>query len=252
MMRKALLTLTALTLLASAAEARTWDEIKRSGTIKIATEGAFPPFNLLKGNELTGFEVDLANDLAKTMGLKVQWVTQPFDNLLIGLNQDRYDFVIASHGITPERARAVDFSNPHYCTGGAIVSRVGGPKTAADLKGKTVAVQVGTTYLQNVQKVPGVGPVKTFPKDTDAQAALMAGRTDAWVGDKFTGLDLVKAQKGKLVQGDLLFNERIGMAVKKGNASLLKELNTALTTALNNGTYAKLSNQYFGQDIRCR
>ncbi|WP_102126673.1 ABC transporter substrate-binding protein [Deinococcus planocerae] len=251
-MKRALLTLTALTLLASAAEARTWDEIKRSGTIRIATEGAFPPFNILKGKELTGFEVDLAGEMAKTMGLKVQWVTQPFDNLLIGLNQDRYDFVIASHGITPERARAVDFANPHYCTGGAIVSRPGGPKTAADLRGKAVAVQVGTTYLENVRKVPGVGDVKTFPKDTDAQAALMAGRTDAWVGDKFTGLDLVKAQKGKLVQGDLLFNERIGMAVRKGNSSLLKELNAALTKVQNNGTYARVSGGYFGQDIRCR
>ncbi|GAA5532413.1 ABC transporter substrate-binding protein [Deinococcus aluminii] len=251
MIKKALLTLTALSLLASAAEARTWDEIKKSGTIRIATEGAFPPFNLMKGNQLTGFEVDLANALAQQLGLKVQWVTQPFDNLLIGLNQDRYDFVIASHGITPERQKAVDFANPHYCTGGAIVTHPGGPMTAAALKGKTVAVQVGTTYLQNVSKVPGVGDVKTFPKDTDAQAALLAGRVDAWVGDKFTGLDLVKAQKGKLVQGDLLFNERIGMAVKKGNTSLLKELNAALAKAMNNGTYAKISNEYFGQDIRC-
>lgn len=251
-MKKALLTLSTLALLASVAEARTWADIKSSGTIKIATEGAFPPFNLLKGNQLTGFEVDLANALAKQMGLKVQWITQPFENLLIGLNQDRYDFVIASHGITPERQRAVDFTNPHYCTGGAIVSRVGGPKTAADLKGKTVAVQVGTTYLQNVSKVPGVGSVKTFPKDTDAQAALMAGRVDSWVGDKFTGLDLVKAQKGKLVQGALLFNERIGMAVKKGNSSLLKELNSALAKAMQDGTYAKISGEYFGQDIRCR
>ncbi|WP_216318749.1 ABC transporter substrate-binding protein [Deinococcus aestuarii] len=251
-MKRALLTLTALTLLATAAEARTWDEIKRNGTVRIATEGAFPPFNILKGKELTGFEVDLADELAKTLGVKVQWVTQPFDNLLIGLNQDRYDFVIASHGITPERARAVDFSNPHYCTGGAIVAKPGGPKTAADLRGKAVAVQVGTTYLENVRKVPGVGDVKTFPKDTDAQAALLAGRTDAWVGDKFTGLDLVKAQKGKLVQGDLLFNERIGMAVRKGNVSLLKELNAALTKVQNNGTYARVSGQYFGQDIRCR
>lgn len=252
MIKHALLTLTALSLLASAAEARTWDEIKKSGTIKIATEGAFPPFNLMKGTQLTGFEVDLANALAKQLGLKVQWVTQPFDNLLIGLGQDRYDFVIASHGITPERQKAVDFTAPHYCTGGAIVTKPGGPTTAAALKGKTVAVQVGTTYLQNVQKVPGVGSVKTFPKDTDAQAALMAGRTDAWVGDKFTGLDLVKAQKGKLVQGDLLFKERIAMAVKKGNTSLLKELNAALAKAMSNGTYAKLSREYFGQDVRCR
>lgn len=251
-MKKALLTLTALTLLISTASARTWDDIKKSGTIKIATEGAFPPFNLLKGKQLTGFEVDLANQLAKDMGLKVEWITQPFDNLLIGLNQDRYDFVIASHGITPERLKAVDFANPHYCTGGAIVTHPGGPMTADALKGKSVAVQVGTTYLENVKKVPGVGDVKTFPKDTDAQAALMAGRVDAWVGDKFTGIDFVKAQKGKAVQGALLFKEKIGMAVKKGNASLLKELNSALAKALSDGTYAKLSTQYFGQDVRCK
>ncbi|GGK87271.1 ABC transporter substrate-binding protein [Deinococcus radiotolerans] len=250
-MKKVVLTLAALSLLATA-QARTWTDIKKSGTIKIATEGAFPPFNIMKGNVLTGFEVDLANALAKQLGLKVQWVTQPFDNLLIGLKQDRYDFVIASHGITAERLKAVDFTNPHYCTGGAIVTKPGGPMNAAALKGKTVAVQVGTTYLENARKVPGIKDVKTFPKDTDAQAALMAGRVDAWVGDKFTGIDLVKAQKGKVVQGDLLFKERIAMAVNKGNASLLKELNAALAKSMSNGTYTKLSTQYFGTDVRCK
>lgn len=204
-MKKTILTLAALSLLAPLAQARSWDAIKASGTVKVATEGAFPPFNYFKGKQLTGFEVDLGTALAKQLGVGVEWVTQPFDNLLIGLGQDRYDFVIASHGITPARQKAVDFANPHYCTGGAIVSKVGGPKTAADLKGKTVAVQVGTTYLDNVQKVPGVGSVKTFPQDTAAQAALLAGRVDAWVGDKFTALDVVKAQKGRFQQGDLLF-----------------------------------------------
>lgn len=251
-MKKMLLSLTALALLGSTAQARTWADIQKSGTIKIATEGAFPPFNLMKGKTPTGFEVELAEILAKQLGLKVQWTIQPFDSLLIGLNQDRYDFVIASHGITPERQKAVDFSNPHYCTGGAIVTRPGGPLTAKALSGKTVAVQVGTTYLENVRKVPGVRDVKTFPKDTDAQAALMAGRVDAWVGDKFTGLDLIKAQKGKVVQGELLFREKIGMAVKKGNTTLLKTLNTALAKAQADGSYAKLSQRYFGEDVRCR
>ncbi len=196
--------------------------------------------------------MELGDAVAKQLGLKVEWITQPFDNLLIGLNQDRYDFVIASHGITPERAKAVDFSDPHYCTGGAVVSKPGGPKTAADLAGKVVAVQVGTTYLENVKKIGGVKDVKTFPKDTDAQAALMAGRADAWVSDKFLGLDAIKTMKGKLVQGDLLFQEKIAMAVKKGNEGLLKELNASLSKLENNGAYAKLSGQYFGQDIRCR
>ncbi len=251
-MKRTILALTALSLLASAAQARTWDQIKASGTIKIATEGAFKPFNYFEGKKLTGFEVDLAVAIAKQLGLKVEWITQPFDNLLIGLGQDRYDFVIASHGITPERAKAVDFSDPHYCTGGAIVSKPGGPKTAADLVGKTVAVQVGTTYLDNVSKIKGVKDVKTFPKDTDAEAALMSGRADAWVSDKFLGLDAIKSMPGKLVQGDLLFQEKIAMAVKKGNTSLTKELNASLAKLENNGVYAKLSNQYFGQDIRCK
>lgn len=251
-MNKALVALTALALLATTAQARTWDAIKQSGTIKIATEGAFPPFNYFEGKKLTGFEVDLGTAIGKQLGVKVQWVTQPFDNLLIGLNQDRYDFVIASHGITPERQKAVDFSNPHYCTGGAIVSKVGGPKTMADLKGKSVAVQVGTTYLENVQKVAGVGRVSTFPKDTDAQAALMAGRVDVWVGDKFSALEVVKAQKPKLQLGDLLFQERIAMAVKKGNSSLLTQLNSGLAAVQKNGVYAKLSQQYFAQDVRCK
>jgi polar amino acid transport system substrate-binding protein len=251
-MKKTLVILTTFALLATTAQARTWDAIKASGTIKIATEGAFPPFNFFEGKKLTGFEVDLGTAIGKQLGVKVEWVTQPFDNLLIGLNQDRYDFVIASHGITPERQKAVDFSNPHYCTGGAIVSKVGGPKMVADLKGKSAAVQVGTTYLENVQKVAGIGKVSTFPKDTDAQAALMAGRVDVWVGDKFSALDVVKAQKGKLQLGDLLFQERIAMAVKKGNSSLLTQLNAGLGTALKDGAYAKLSKQYFGSDIRCK
>lgn len=253
-MKKALLVLTALatTALATNAHARTWAEIKKAGTITIATEGAFKPFNYFEGKKLTGFEVELADALAKQMGLKVKWVTQPFDSLLIGLNQDRYDFVIASHGITDERKKAVDFTNPHYCTGGLIVAQPGGPKTAADLKGKTVAVQVGTTYLENVKKVAGVKDVKTYPKDTDAQQALMAGRTDAWVTDKFLALDAMKANSGKMQQGDLLFQERIAMAVKKGNSTLLKALNDAFAKSLKDGTYAKISSKYFKQDIRCK
>ncbi|ADV67556.1 ABC transporter substrate-binding protein [Deinococcus maricopensis] len=251
-MKRTLVLFAVLAATASPAQARTWDQIKSSGTIKIATEGAFKPFNYFEGKTLTGFEVELGNAIAKQLGMKVQWVTQPFDGLLIGLNQDRYDFVIASHGITPERQKAVDFSAPHYCTGGLIVSKTGGPKTAKDLSGKIVAVQVGTTYLDNVKKVAGVKSVKTYPKDTDAQQAIMMGRADAWVSDKFLAIDAIKANPGKLQQGDLLFQERIGMAVKKGNASLLKELNTTLQKLQGNGTYAKISGKYFGQDIRCK
>ncbi|WP_027482190.1 ABC transporter substrate-binding protein [Deinococcus pimensis] len=250
-MNRMLLVLAALAV-TGAAHARTLDQIKKSGTVTIATEGAFKPFNYFEGKKLTGFEVELAEAIAKQMGLKVKWVTQPFDSLLIGLSQNRYDFVIASHGITPEREKAVSFTSPHYCTGGLIVARPGGPKTGAALAGKTVAVQVGTTYLENVQKVKGVGDVKTYPKDPDAQQALLAGRVDAWVSDKFLALDAIKATAGKLQQGDLLFQEKIGMAVAKNNPTLVTGLNSALAAVQKDGTYAKISQKYFGQDIRCK
>lgn len=227
--------------------------IDKSQPLKIATEGAFAPFNYFKGKDLTGFEVDLGNEIAKKITGKSEWKTTPFDSLLIGLNQNRYDFVIASHGITAERAKAVDFTNPHYCTGGMIVTTAGGPKTAADLKGKIVAVQVGTTYLENVKKIPGIKEVKTYPKDTDALQNLMAKRVDAWVTDKFVGLDAVKANaKHNLQIGEMVFQEQIAMAVAKGNTELKAELNAALDSLKKDGTYLKISQKYFGDDVSCK
>lgn len=229
-----------------------FQDIQKAGTIRIGTEGAFKPFNYFEGKKLTGFEVDLANALAKHMNLKVQWIPQSFDSLLIGLNQNRYDFVIASHGITPERQKAVDFTDPHYCTGGLIVSKPGGPKTAKDLMGKLVAVQVGTSYLDNVRKVAGVKDVKTYARDPDAEQALLSGRVDAWVSDKFLALDAIKAAGTKIQAGDLLFQEKVAMAVQKGNTTLKTELNKALKAILASGEYAKISQKYFMQDIRCK
>ena len=235
-----------------AAYARDYSAIKSAGTVKIATEGAFRPFNYYEGKKLAGFEIELAELLAQKMGLKTDWAAQAFDSLLIGLSQDRYDFVIASHGITEDRQKAVDFADPHYCTGGAIVSHADGPKTKADLKGKTVAVQVGTSYSADVGKIPGVAKMQTFPKDPDAFQALTMGRVDAWVTDKFTALDFLSQHPdAKLRLGDLLFSEKVGMAVGKGNDSLRKELNKAPAQVMKDGSYKKLSMKFFHQDIRC-
>jgi len=250
-MRK-LLSLAVLSLV-STAVAAPWANIDKTKTIKLATEGAFPPFNFFKGKELTGFEVELGTEVSKKLAVKNEWKTTPFDSLLIGLNQDRYDLVIASHGITAERAKAVDFTKPHYCTGGIIISHAGGPKTAADLKGKVVAVQVGTTYLENVKKIAGIKEVKTYPKDTDALQNLMSKRVDAWVTDKFVALEAVKNNsKLNLQVGDLVFQEEIAMAVAKGNVSLKDKVNAALDEMKKDGTYLKISQKYFAQDVSCK
>lgn len=234
-------------------QARNFDEIKKDGKMLIATEGQFAPFNYFQGSKLVGFEIDVAEALAAKMGVKTEWKALSFDALLAGLRQDRWDMVIASHGITDERAKAVTFSSPHYCSGGLIVSKDGGVKTAADLAGKVVSVQIGTTYFDNVKKVAAVKEIKTYPQDSDARGALNSGRVDAWVTDRFVAKQVLDANPGLgMKMGDFLFVERIASAVAKGNLSVADEINKALAAIQADGTYAAISKKWFSEDIRCK
>lgn len=235
------------------AQARSLEEVQKSGKIVIATEGQFPPFNFFQGAKLSGFEVEVAELVARKMGLAVEWKALGFDALLAGLRQDRWDLVIASHGVTEERARAVTFTAPHYCSGGAIVALDPAIRTVADLNGKLVSVQTGTTYLENVRKLPGVKEVKNFPQDTDARSALVSRRVDAWVTDKFVASIAIAAHPGAGMKlGDFVFIERIAAAVAKGNQSLAQGYNKALAEAMADGSYAAVSRKYFNEDVRCK
>ena len=239
-------------LAAGAVQARAIQDIRKSGTLVIATEGKFAPFNFVDNGKITGFEVDVANAVAAKMGLKVDWKMMGFDGLLIGLQQDRWDLVIASHGVTEERAKAVTFADPHYCTGGVIISKDGAIRSARDLTGKVVAVQTGTTYYDAAKKLP-VKDVKNFPQDNSARAALEAGHVDAWVTDKFVGKASLAATPGTpLKEGDFIFTEKIAAAVSKGNAGLVGDFDKALAAVMADGTYAAISKKWFNEDIRCK
>jgi polar amino acid transport system substrate-binding protein len=236
----------------SAVQARSIEDIRRSGTIVVASEGKFAPFNFVDNGKLTGFEIDVANAIAAKLGLKVEWKTMGFDGLLVGLQQDRWDMVIASHGVTEERAKAVTFANPHYCTGGVIISKDGAIRTARDLTGKVVGVQTGTTYYDNAKKLP-LKDVRNFPQDNSARAALETGHVDAWVTDKFVGkASLAATPATSLKMGDFLFTEKIAAAVSKGNTGLVTEVNRALAAIMADGTYAAISKKWFNEDIRCK
>ena len=233
--------------------ARSLDEIRKDGKIVIATEGQYAPFNYFQGAKLAGFEVDLADAVAKKMGLAVEWKALSFDALLAGLRQDRWDLVIASHGITPERAKAVTFAEPHYCSGGVVVSTDPAIHAAKDLAGRVVAVQTGSTYLENVKKLGIAKEVKNFPQDTDARSALLTHRVDAWVTDRFVAKMAVDANpSGGMKVGDYVFVERIAAAVSKGNQPLVQAYDKALAELMQDGTYAAISKKYFNEDVRCK
>ena len=233
-------------------QARTIEAIQKDGKILLATEGQFAPFNFFKGTTLTGFEVEVAELVAKKMGLKVQWKTIGFDALLTGLKQDRWDLVIASHAITDERAKAVTFTAPHYCSGGLVVAMDPAIRNAKDLAGKVVAVQTGTSYLENVQKVANIKDMKNFPTDVDARSALVSKRVDAWVTDRFVAKEV--AAKNPTVGfklGELVFVEQVASAVTKGNTGLADAWNKALAETMADGSYQAVSMKYFNEDVRC-
>lgn len=234
-------------------QARDWGTIKDSGSIIAATEGAFYPFNYFEGSKLTGFEVELAEAVAKQMGLKIEWRVVSFDAQLASIRQDRFDFAIASHGYTPARAKAVDFTNPHYCTGGMIAAHKNGPLTVAALNGKVVGVQIGTSYLDNAKKIPGLKELKTYKADPEAFSALRANKTDAWISDKWLIKSTLEKNPGTgIVPGQLVFEERVSMILRKNNKELMDQLNQGLAKVIKNGTYKALSNKYFKTDISCR
>jgi polar amino acid transport system substrate-binding protein len=161
--------------------------------------------------------------------------------------------VIASHGITEERAKAVTFTEPHYCSGGVIIAKDDSIKTAKDLAGKVISVQTGTTYMENVKKVASVKEMKNFPQDTDARAALVSGRVDAWVTDRFVARNSLAANPGAgMKMGDYLFIERIASAVAKGNTGLAGDISKALLAIQADGSYAAISKKWFNEDIRCK
>lgn len=240
-------------MIAGPSQAREWNAIKQSGTLVAATEGGFQPFNYYDGPKLTGFEVDLAEAIAKKLGLKLEWRVVPFDGQIAALKQDRFDFAIASHGYTEERAKSVDFANPHYCTGGQIAAHKDGPLTVVALNGKTVGVQLATSYADAAKKVKGIKTIKTYKGDPEAFAALRANKVDAWISDKFTvKATLDKNPDAGITGGELVFVERVSMILRKNNKELADKLNQALAEVMKNGTYKALSEKYFKEDVSCR
>lgn len=240
-------------LAALSAQARPWEDVKKSGTLVVATEGQYPPFNFFQGSKLTGFEIELTEVLAKKMGVALQWKSLSFDALLAGLRQDRWDLVIASHAITPERQKAVSFGEPHYCSGAVIVAKDAAIKSVKDLAGRSIAVQTGTTYMESAKSIAQVKEVKNFPQDTDARSAVIAGRVDAWITDLFVARGAIAASPASgLHIGDSVYIERIAAAAAKGNTTLVDAWNKALAQALADGTYAAVSQKFANSDIRCK
>ena len=159
----------------------------KADTIRIATEGAYPPFNMKdKSGKLTGFDVDIANALCAQMKVECTIVAQDWDGIIPGLLAGKYDAIVASMSITDERKKKVAFTDPYYRNYLRFVARKG-KKLMVDLKGlkgKIVGAQrqtVSSKYLE--QNYNGIVKIKVYGTQQAAWLDLKAGRTDAVLAD---------------------------------------------------------------------
>ncbi len=218
-------------------------------TLTVATEPAFPPFEFqAEDGSLAGFDIDLMNAIGETAGFTVEFQSLPFDGIIPALQSGTVDAAISGMTITAERLETVDFSRPYIKAGLAIAvaEEVTDINSLADLEGKRIAVQIGTTGADTASEVPGA-EISTFDSAPLALQELANGNVDAVINDAPVTLDAIASGNipGLKVIGELLTEEFYGIAMPKDSPNVTR-VNDALGTMFEDGTYAEIYQKWFG------
>lgn len=203
-------------------------------TITVATDATWPPMEMVDANKkIVGFDIDFMNAIAKEAGFTVKYKNTAWDGIFAGLGADRYDAIISSVTITPERQKQYDFSDPYINIGQILVvpKSEGRVTKIADLAGKTLGAQIGTTGAFEIKKVKGI-ELKNYDEIGLAFEDMAAGRIAGVVCDEPTAAHyaLQRAEykaKFKIV-GKPFTSESYGIVVKKGNTALVALLNKGI------------------------
>jgi cystine transport system substrate-binding protein len=229
------------------------DKIKQQGTLKIAMEGTYPPFNFKdpKSGELAGYDVDVAKLVAARLGVKPVFVTTEWSAILAGLGAGKYDVIISQVGINPKRQQSFDFSDPYTYSSPQLMLRKNDSASyasLADLKGKKVGVGQGSVFEQQARAVPGID-VHSYPAAPENLQDLAVGRIDAALNDSLMVAYLLKNSALPLKAGARVGAiERTGVTFQKGNPALRDAVNHALQAASADGSLRQAAIKWFGVD----
>ncbi|MEN3149095.1 amino acid ABC transporter substrate-binding protein [Neorhizobium sp. IRAMC:178] len=226
--------------------------IKSAGVFKIGTEGTYAPFTFHDASgKLVGFDVEIGQAVAAKIGVKAEFLEGKWDGLIAGLDAKRYDTVINQVGITEARKQKYDFSEPYIASKAVLIVRQDNSdiKGFADLKGKKSAQSL-TSNFGKIAEQAGAELVGTDGFDQSIQLVLTR-RADATINDSLSFLDFKKQKPDAPVkiaaQQDNA--DYSGIIIRKGEPELLGAINKALSEIKADGTYQKISDKYFGQDV---
>lgn len=228
------------------------DAVKSAGALRIGTEGTYAPFTFHDDTgALVGFDVEIGREIAERLGVEAEFVEGPWDGLIAGIDANRYDVVINQVGITEERQAKYDFSEPYIASKAALVVR--GDNTDITgfeaLAGKTSAQSLTSNFGKLAE---GYGATLVGTEGFDQSIALVIqGRADATINDSLSFFDFKKQQPDadvKIVatEADADYS---GVLLAKGKPELVAAINEALAAIKADGTYAEISQKYFGEDV---
>lgn len=228
------------------------DTIKTNGALRIGTEGTYAPFTFHDDTgALVGFDVEIGRAIAEHIGVEAEFIEGPWDGLIAGVDANRYDVVINQVGITEERQAKYDFSEPYIASKAALVVRGDNTDITSfeSLAGKKSAQSLTSNFGKLAESF-GAELVGTEGFDQSI-ALVIQGRADATINDSLSFFDFKKQQPDADVKvvataEDADFS---GVLLAKDKPELLAAINEALAAIKADGTYAEISQKYFGEDV---
>lgn len=228
--------------------------------LRIAAEAAYPPFSELgPDGKLKGFDIDIALALCEKLKTTCQFGQIEFDAMIPALRAKKFDLIVASMSITPERQKVVDFSDKYYQTPARVVARADAPfdGTAAGLQGKKLGVQRNTIHDRYASTTFKGAQIVRYAKQDEVFLDLIAGRVDATLADSVAldqGFLKTNAGKGFAFKGPVyddpaFFGVGAGIAMRKGDKGLRDAVNGAIAAIRADGSYKKLNDKYFSFDV---
>lgn len=218
------------------------------GELFVGTDTPYKPFEIGQPPDISGYDIDVMNEISNRLGLPVTYQDTPFDTIFRDLSQGKFDATAAASTITPDRELKVDFTDPYYGTDQALVVLPDSDiATVDDLAGTTVAAQSGTTGEEYAEDETDASDVRGYPEGPDAINALKAGQVDAVVIDQGVADDAVAAG-GVKIATVIPTGEFYGFALNEDSDALREQMNQALKEMKDDGTLNELYQKYFQQD----
>ena len=227
-------------------------QLKADGVLQVGTEGTYSPFTFHdpKTNELTGYDVEVIQAVAKELGVEAEFSETPFDAIFAGLEAERFDVVANQVSITEARRAKYDFSTPYTVSTGVVVTRADDSSVSAlaDVEGKTSAQSVTSNFAQTATAAGAkIEAVEGF---TQAITLLKQGRVDVTINDDLAVLDYLKTTGDTSVKISAKTEDRTEQALAlRKDSGLTAAVDTALASLRADGTLTAISQKWFGQDV---